>query len=297
MPPPPDIKHRYIIKFETWKLDLSERIKIMARRDLETGGGRTKNNKTEENYTADESSNLCEADTHWTSWLVPMFVVANIVVFVISMYINNCLKNNFDPQGGCVAKFLGRFSFEPMQENSLLGLSSSTLTEMGVLWWDNAGNGHQGWRLVTCMCGRVQYHDFLRVLRLKACPLSAKIFSFIDVEKCGTITFRQFLYGSAHVMSQPGFHQACEEAFAGCGGAVRPYIVEQELRDFIQPVIISWNADEVNELFMLFDTNDDGRVDKNDFVSCLRRNPLLIAFFAPQPKQKEFEGNGVIEVV
>lgn len=48
---------------------------------------------------------------------------------------------------------------------------------------------------------------------------------------------------------------------------------------------------------MLFDTDDDGRVDKNDFVSCLRRNPLIIAFFTPQPKQKEFEGNGVIEVV
>jgi len=30
-------------------------------------------------------------------------------------------------------------------------------------------------------------------------------------------------------MSQPGFHQACEEAFAGCGGAVKPYIVEQEV--------------------------------------------------------------------
>ncbi|KAK7382160.1 hypothetical protein VNO80_00894 [Phaseolus coccineus] len=145
--------------------------------------------------------------------------------------------------------------------------------------------------------GRVQYHDFLRVLRLKACPLSAKIFSFIDVEKCGTITFRQFLYGSARIMSQPGFHQACEEAFAGCGGAVKPYIVEQELRDFIQPVINSWNADEVHEFFMLFDNDYDGRIAKNDFVLCLRRNPLLIAFFTPQPKQKEFEGNGVIEIV
>lgn len=109
-----------------------------------------------------------------------------------------------------------------------------------------------------------------------------QIFSFIDVEKSGTITFRQvticnnlpclwirssnwyyknytisffvqktaiqgskcpcwlhhlflivccfqFLYGSAHVMSQPGFHQACEEAFAGCGGAVKAYVVEQEV--------------------------------------------------------------------
>lgn len=145
--------------------------------------------------------------------------------------------------------------------------------------------------------GRVQYHDFLRVLRLKACPQSAKIFAFIDVEKSGTITFRQFLYGSAHVMTQPGFHQACEEAFAGCGGAVKAFIVEQEFRDFIQPSSPSWNEDEVHNLFMLFDDNNDGRIDKDDFLSCLRRNPLLIAFFIPQPQQKGLDVNEVIEIV
>jgi len=48
---------------------------------------------------------------------------------------------------------------------------------------------------------------------------------------------------------------------------------------------------------MLFDNDDDGRIAENDFVLCLRRNPLLVAFFTPQPKQKEFEGNGVIEIV
>ncbi|XP_047166306.1 uncharacterized protein LOC124835425 [Vigna umbellata] len=151
LPPPRDTKHPYRIKFETWKSGLIERKKIMVRGDLETGDGRTKNNRTEENYNAHESSNLYEADTHWTSWLVPMFVVANIVVFVISMYINNCPKNNLGPQGGGVAKFLGRFSFELRQENPLLGPSSSTLTKMGALRWDNVENGHQGWRLVTCI--------------------------------------------------------------------------------------------------------------------------------------------------
>ncbi|XP_027334666.1 lysophospholipid acyltransferase LPEAT2 [Abrus precatorius] len=145
--------------------------------------------------------------------------------------------------------------------------------------------------------GRVQYHDFLRVLRLKDCPLSEKIFAFIDVEKSGTITFRQFLYGSGHVRKQPGFHQACEEAFAGCGGAVKPYIVEQELQDFIQPAIPSWNKDGVHELFMLFDDNNDGRFDKDDFLSCLRRNPILLAFFIPQPRHKELNANGVLEIV
>ena len=113
------IKHRYRAKVP----DLRE---IMAR-DLESGGGGTKNNRTaEENYSAPESSHVYDSETHWTSWLVPMFVVANIAVFVITMYINNCPRNNLRFQGRCVARFLGRFSFQPMQENPLLGPSSST---------------------------------------------------------------------------------------------------------------------------------------------------------------------------
>ncbi|KAK2353897.1 lysophospholipid acyltransferase LPEAT1 [Trifolium repens] len=145
--------------------------------------------------------------------------------------------------------------------------------------------------------GCVQYRDFLSVLRLKACPLSEKIFSFIDVEKCGKITFRQFLYGSAHVMKQSGFHQACEAAFAECGGAAKGYIVEEELRNFIQSAIPSWNEDEVHDLFVLFDVDKDGRIYKDEFLSCLRRNPLLVAIFIPQPQPKESCGNGVVEIL
>ena len=58
----------------------------------------------------------------WVSWMVPGFVLANIVVFVITMFINDCPKNSVS----CVAGFLGRFSFQPMKENPLLGPSSST---------------------------------------------------------------------------------------------------------------------------------------------------------------------------
>ncbi|KAI4354950.1 hypothetical protein L6164_003770 [Bauhinia variegata] len=129
--------------------------------------------------------------------------------------------------------------------------------------------------------GRVQYYDFLRVLSLKACPLSEDIFAFVDVEKSGSITFRQFLYGSAYVMKQPSFRQACELAFSKCGAAVKDYIVEQELRDSIQHAIPLTKEDEVHELFVLFDNDNNGRVSKEDFLSCLKRNPLLIALFTP----------------
>ncbi|KFK23184.1 hypothetical protein AALP_AAs58904U000600, partial [Arabis alpina] len=58
----------------------------------------------------------------WFPWLVPAIVVANIVLFVISMSINNCPQNS----AHCSARFLGRFAFQPMKENPLLGPSSTT---------------------------------------------------------------------------------------------------------------------------------------------------------------------------
>ena len=85
-------------------------IVIMARRDLEGG---TKNR----GY---------DPETQWTSWLVPLFVVANVAVFIASMYVNNCPRANLGSQDDCVARFLGRFSFQPLQENPLFGPSSST---------------------------------------------------------------------------------------------------------------------------------------------------------------------------
>ncbi|KAJ0759252.1 putative peptidase S54, rhomboid [Helianthus annuus] len=58
----------------------------------------------------------------WFPWLIPSFVVADTVLFVITMYVNDCPKNTVS----CVATFLGRLSFQPFKENPLLGPSSST---------------------------------------------------------------------------------------------------------------------------------------------------------------------------
>ena len=58
----------------------------------------------------------------WFPWMVPTFVVVNIAMFLITMSINNCPKNSVS----CFADFLGRFSFQPLKENPLLGPSSST---------------------------------------------------------------------------------------------------------------------------------------------------------------------------
>lgn len=89
----------------------------MASSDLERG--KEKAGRTNGDYRVDTS------DNEWTSWLIPSFVVANVIVFIVVMYVNDCPKNNLGFEGGCVAKALGRFSFEPLRENPLFGPSSS----------------------------------------------------------------------------------------------------------------------------------------------------------------------------
>ena len=94
----------------------------MASEDLENRGvkSRANNGYTSSSYAVEES------ESQWTSWLVPMFVVINIAMFIMVMFVNNCPKHTSWFQEKCVARFLGRFSFQPLKENPLLGASSST---------------------------------------------------------------------------------------------------------------------------------------------------------------------------
>ncbi|XVF22654.1 hypothetical protein REPUB_Repub12eG0190100 [Reevesia pubescens] len=140
--------------------------------------------------------------------------------------------------------------------------------------------------------GCVKLHDFLRVLHLKACTLSEEIFGYLDVEKSGSITFKQFLFGSAHVMKQPLFRQACELAFAECDAKGDNYFTEKELADILRHSIPDLHEDEVHGMFNLFDADNDGRISRDDFFSCLRNNPLLIALFSPRLLLKDFSKAG-----
>ncbi|XP_015584376.2 lysophospholipid acyltransferase LPEAT2 isoform X1 [Ricinus communis] len=129
--------------------------------------------------------------------------------------------------------------------------------------------------------GRVKFHDFLRAMRLRTCSLLEEIFGFVDVEKIGSITFKQFLYGSAHVMKQPLFRQTCELACTRCSGGEDNLISKEQLGDTIRLAIPDLDDAEIHELFKLFGGNDDGRASKETFMCCLKKNPLLIALFWP----------------
>nr|AIY60672.1 rhomboid protein Illhe_RBL1 [Illicium henryi] len=83
----------------------------------------------------------------WFPWLVPFFVAVNIITFAVTMYINNCPKSS----ESCVARFLGRFSFQPFKDNPLLGPASPALQKMGALEVSKVVQEHQAWRLFTCI--------------------------------------------------------------------------------------------------------------------------------------------------
>ncbi|KAI3727579.1 hypothetical protein L6452_16195 [Arctium lappa] len=105
-------------------------------------------------YYASSSSPFHTESTEkqWTSWLVPMIVVANVAMFIVVMIVNDCPKNhNSSLEGDCVAKFLGRLSFQPLKENPLFGPSSSTLEKLGALERNKVVDDHQAWRLVSCI--------------------------------------------------------------------------------------------------------------------------------------------------
>ncbi|XP_027085141.1 RHOMBOID-like protein 2 [Coffea eugenioides] len=122
---------------------------MMRNGDLESRGaakGRTHNNVSSYQPYYVETS-----ESQWTSWLVPMIVVANVAMFIVIMIINNCPKNNYGIRGQCVAKFLGRLSFQPLNENPLFGPSSNTLEKLGALEWSKVAHQRQAWRLITCI--------------------------------------------------------------------------------------------------------------------------------------------------
>ncbi|KFK25119.1 hypothetical protein AALP_AA8G068200 [Arabis alpina] len=101
-------------------------------------------------------SNLTDEgfSSQWTSWLVPMIVFVNVVVFVVVMFVNNCPKHSESHHrryGHCVAKFLGRLSFEPLRSNPMFGPSSHTLLKLGSLEWSKVVEEHEAWRLLTCI--------------------------------------------------------------------------------------------------------------------------------------------------
>nr|AAM92298.1 putative membrane protein [Oryza sativa Japonica Group] len=88
-----------------------------------------------------------EGEREWVPWLVPAILVANVVVFAVAMYVNNC-PSHASRGGACV-----RIPPPLLLPASLREPAPRPLLrhKMGALVWDKVVHEHQGWRLVTCI--------------------------------------------------------------------------------------------------------------------------------------------------
>lgn len=91
--------------------------------DLEKGGGGA---RKEAGKVPSPLYPQHEGEREWVPWIVPVFFVANITVFVVTMYVNNCPAHAQPRDGKCIGHFFGRFAFQPLRENPLIGPSSAT---------------------------------------------------------------------------------------------------------------------------------------------------------------------------
>ncbi|XP_047320897.1 RHOMBOID-like protein 8 [Impatiens glandulifera] len=80
------------------------------------------------------------------TWLISLFVIIHLVAFTSTMIVNDCWHNS---HGYCTLKSLGRFSFQPLSENPLLGPSASAMDAMGAVRQSLLVQEHQMWRLFS----------------------------------------------------------------------------------------------------------------------------------------------------
>ncbi|KAI5066899.1 hypothetical protein GOP47_0017427 [Adiantum capillus-veneris] len=81
------------------------------------------------------------------SLLVPVIVTISFLLFVVTMYVNDCPAHSHN----CTLSALGRLSFQPLSDNPLFGPSSSALSKMGGISSDTVADKHQLWRPFSCI--------------------------------------------------------------------------------------------------------------------------------------------------
>jgi hypothetical protein len=62
------------------------------------------------------------------SLLIPVVVSVSFLLFVVTMYVNDCPAHRKSPPSSsskCILPSLGRLSFQPLSDNPLLGPSSA----------------------------------------------------------------------------------------------------------------------------------------------------------------------------
>ncbi|MQL74244.1 hypothetical protein Taro_006594 [Colocasia esculenta] len=92
-----------------------------------------------------------------------------------------------------------------------------------------------------------------------------------------------FLLGCGCILKQPLFQRSCEAIFSECNN--EGYVSREKLERVVRSAAPDISDEALYELFESLDLNEDGLVDKSDFITFLQKNPPLVALFYAQEKQ------------
>ena len=171
---------------------------------------------------------------------VPIIMLGSIAVFILAMYYNDC-PSNIPAGSSCVGTWLGPMSFQPWDENPMLGPRTSILQDWGALESNLVTKKHEGWRLVSAIAvnaGVLQLIMNLLALLFVGIPMEVK-FWFTPVALIYVVSgFGGSLLSALFIQTQ---------IFAGASGAVMGI-----LGAALAEIIINWERAE-RKCFNIFD--------------------------------------------
>lgn len=132
--------------------------------------------------------------------------------------------------------------------------------------------------------GYLTEDQFLDALDLPKATFSQQIFGFFDKEEEGSISFREFLAGSAFILKHPSFESLCRASFEFCDFNKQGFLSSLEVERSLRLVFQDITPLQVQRMEQKLDVDGDGVIQWDDFRGFLLKYPELLAVFLPPPR-------------
>ncbi|MCO5584293.1 hypothetical protein L7F22_038217 [Adiantum nelumboides] len=149
-----------------------------------------------------------------------------------------------------------------------------------------ANPGKRMWLLqpllvLSVNAGYVTEDQFLDALNLPKTPFAQQIFGFFDKEEEGSVSFREFLAGSAFILKHPSFDTLCRASFEFCDVNKQGFLSSVEVERSLRLVFPDVTSLQVQKMQKNLDMDGDGIIRWDDFRDFLKKYPELLAVFLP----------------
>ncbi|KAI5073499.1 hypothetical protein GOP47_0011512 [Adiantum capillus-veneris] len=119
--------------------------------------------------------------------------------------------------------------------------------------------------------GYVTEDQFLDALNLPRTPFAQQIFGFFDKEEEGSISFREFLSGSAFILKHPSFDTLCRASFEFCDVNKQGFLSSIEVERSLRLVFPDITSMQVQKMQKNLDADGDGIIKWDDFRDFLEK--------------------------